>query len=217
MELPPRTVDQHLVGVRLMIVAYLYIGIIQTLCSYFAWCWVFYDHGFTISSLVGAGIQYRDKWVDMSLEQQVFFGDLCHNNVYYQTNQHAALGKNCEQDFKNWMVDLLALSQTVFLMTVVWAQIACIFVRKTATESVFSWKRFTNNVPLFWCILIEIAIIIIVVYVPGLNNALLLTYVPPYYASTALWVIPLIFAIEELRKYVIRKLPGGCIESLTKF
>jgi sodium/potassium-transporting ATPase subunit alpha len=217
MKLPPRSEHDHLVGLRLMLVAYLYIGIIQTFCSYWAFYWVFYDHGFTVSDTVGAGVQYRDKWDDMSIDQQIFFKNMCLNNVIYQTDHVAALGKNCKQDFKDYMVDLLAVAQSAFLMTVVWAQIACIFVRKTASETVFSWKRFTNNIPLFWSLLIEIAVIIIVVYVPGLNNALLLTHVPPVYASTALWVIPLIFILEEIRKYFIRIYPGGCIDNISKF
>jgi sodium/potassium-transporting ATPase subunit alpha len=217
MKLPPRSEDEHLVGLRLMLVAYVFIGSIQTFCSYWAFYWVFYDHGFTVSDTVGAGIQYRNKWDDMSLDQQVFFRNMCMNNVFYQTNYAAAQGKNCKQDFKDYMVELLGVAQSAFLMTVVWAQLACIFVRKTASESIFTWKRLTNNIPMFWSILIEIIIIIIVVYVPGLNNALLLAHVPAIYASTALWVIPLILILEEIRKFFLRKSPGGWVERISKF
>lgn len=217
MKLPPRSMDDHLVGFKLMFVAYLMIGIIQTFCSYFAWAWVYYDHGFTISDLIGSGIGYRETWEKMNDEQRVFFFDMCQNSSWYQINKVQALGKNCQQDFKDFMVDLLGISQSAFLMTVVWAQIACIFVRKTNSESIFSWKRFSNNIPIFWSLLIEIAVIVIVIYVPGLNRALLLTSVPPIYASTALWVIPLIFVWEEVRKWLIRRSPNGCVSNWTKF
>jgi len=217
MKIPPRSIDNHLVGFKLMFVAYLYIGVIQTFCSYFAWAWVYYDHGFTIYDLIGSGIGYRETWEKMPIDQREFFSNMCENNNWYQINKVQKLRKNCQQDFKDFMIDLLAISQSAFLMTVVWAQLACIFVRKTASESIMSWKRLTNNGPMFWSILIEIAIIIIVVYVPGLNKALLLTDVPPKYASTALWVIPFIFIVEEFRKWLIRKSMNGCVSTLTKF
>lgn len=217
MKLPPRSMTDHLVGFKLMFVAYLVNGLIITFCAYFAWAWVYYDHGFTINDLVGAGIGYRETWEKMTDEHRVFFFDMCQNSSWYQINKVQALGKNCQQDFKDFMVDLLAISQSSFLMTVVWAQIAAIFVRKTSSESVLTWKRFTNNIALFWSLLIEIAIIIIVVYVPGLNNALLLTHVPPLYACTGLWVIPVMFLFEEVRKLLIRRSPRGCVSRWTKF
>jgi len=217
MKMPPRSMEDHLVGFKLMFVAYLMIGIIQTFASYFAWAWVYYDHGFTISDLIGAGIGYRDTWEKMTDEQRVFFFDMCKNSSWYQTNKVKALGKNCQQDFKDFMIDLLAISQSAFLMTVVWAQLICIFVRKTNSESIMSWRRIFCNIPLFWSLLIEIAVIIIVIYIPGLNKALLLTSVPPLYASTALWVIPFILFWEEVRKWLIRRSPNGCVSNWTKF
>ncbi len=217
MKLPPRSLDDHLVGIKLMLVAYLYIGLIMTFCAYFSWAWVYYDHGFTINDLIGAGIGYRETWEKMTQEQREFFAALCQNNSWYQTNKVTALGKNCGQDFKDFMVELLAISQSAFLMTVVWAQIPCIFVRKTASESIFSWKRMMNNIPLWWSLLIEIATILIVIYIPGLNSALLLTSVKPLYASTGLWVIPVIFIFEEFRKYLIRRSPNGWVSRWTKF
>ena len=217
MKLPPRSMDEHLVGFRLMFTGYILNGFIMTFCSYFAWAWVYYDHGFTIKDLIGAGIGYRETWEKMTDPQRVFFSDMCLNSSWYQINKVQALGKNCQQDFKVFMVDLLAISQSAFLMTVVWAQLACIFIRKTSAESILSWKRITNNIPLFFSLLIEIAVILIVIYIPGLNNALLLTSVPPLYASTGLWVIPLLIIVEEIRKWFIRKSPNGCVAKWTKF
>lgn len=216
MKLPPRAMDEHLVGFKLMFVAYIINGIFMTFISYWAWAWVYYEYGFTISDLVGSGIGYRETWLNMKDEQREFFFNLCQNNKWYQINK-VSIGKNCEQDFKEHMVELMAISQSAFLMTVVWCQIALIFLRKTQVESVLTLKRFLCNKPMFWALLIEIVIIIIVIYIPGLNHALLLTSVPPHLASTGLWGMGVFVIIEEVRKWLIRRSPRGCVSKWTKF
>ena len=216
MKLPPRSNDSHLVGFKLMFVSYLFIGIPMTFGAYFSWAWVYYDYGFTINDLIGSGVGYRDHFKDNTDELKIFFKNMCLNNKIYQ-NTMVTIGKNCEQDFKDHLVYLLGVSQTAFLMTIVWCQIILIFIRKTQSESILSWKRLTNNVPLYWSLLMEMIVIIVVVYVPGLNEALLLVHCPPVFACTALWMLPVLLIMEELRKYFIRISPNGCVASWTKF
>jgi hypothetical protein len=54
----------------MMLVAYGTVGILQTIAGYFAWLWVYYDYGFTIDSLLGASIGYRDSWWDLDEERR---------------------------------------------------------------------------------------------------------------------------------------------------
>ena len=217
MKLPPRSKESHLVGWKLMLMAYVFLGITFTFVAYWAWAWVYYDYGFTINDLVGSGLGYRDSWVVMPDDQKSFFFNMCLNNIWYQQNKVNLLGKNCEQDFKDHLVYIMGIAQSAFLMTVVWCQILNLFIRKTQVESILNTKRLFNNIPLYWGLLIEFAIIIIVIYVPGLNNALLLSMVPPAYACTALWFLPIILALDELRKFNCRKSPKGCLAKSTKF
>jgi len=217
MNLPPRPMNKHLVGFRLMFLAYCIMGVLQTFAAYWAWAWVYYDHGFTISQLLDSGIEYRDSWDKMSDVRKSFFFEMCNNNQWYIENMVMKLGKNCQQDFKDHMGNLMAMSQTVYLMTIVWTQILLVFIRKTSAESIFSVKRLTNNKPIFWSILAELILMIILTYVPGLNSAFFLTSVPPKYACSALWMLPVILIFEECRKYLIRRSPDGCISKMTRF
>jgi len=205
MQVPPRARDAHLVGFKLMVWAYLVYGMCQTFISYFAFIWVYYDFGFTLYDLLGAGIGYRDTWeVNVkNPERATFFINMCMNNKYYQDNM-VSVGKNCQQDFKDHIIYILMVAQSSFLMTIVFTQMACNFIRKTQVATIFNVFRLTSNKAIYVGLLIEIAVIVLVIYTPGLNNALLLTYVPPKYASTALWGIPFFILFDELRKLICR-------------
>jgi len=228
MQIPPRSRDSHLVGLKLMCMAYLVYGTIQTFTAYFAWAYVFYDYGFTIDTLVGAGVNYRDSWNSTlnNTERREFFSSMCQHNSYYQINM-VPQGKNCEQDFKDYLVFILGIAQSAFLLTIVWTQIACIFIRKTQVASVFNAYRLSSNKAIYYGILSELCLIVLFVYCPGFNNALLLAHVPAKYASTALWGIPFFILFDELRKLICRIEPKyeyfggregtGCLTATTCF
>jgi sodium/potassium-transporting ATPase subunit alpha len=208
MQIPPRKPDSHLVGLQLMITAYGTIGLFETFGAYFSWAWVWYAYEFTINDLMGSGIAIREKWIDMSNENKDFFLKMCSNSKYYQRVE-IPKGKNCQQDFKDFLIDLLAISQSAFLMCVVWSQIANLFIRKTQIATVLNWDRIKSNTAIFWALLSEIVVIVLVIYVPGLNKALLLTHVDPVFASTGLWMMLFIFIWDEVRKYLCRRDPAG--------
>jgi sodium/potassium uptake antiporter P-type ATPase alpha subunit len=214
MSIPPRQMDSHLVGFKLMFLSYGILGLFQSFAAFWAWAWVYYDHGFTVTTLVNMGLQYRDDFDKMTDDRKVYFQNLCKNDLWYKQNMPTS---NCQQDYKNHLVNLMAIGQTVFLMTIVWTQIILVFVRKTSAESIFSWRRLTNNKPIFWSILSELATILILSYVPGLNKAFYLTGVSPKYACTALWMLPVLLIFEEGRKFIIRRNPDGCVAKLTRF
>ena len=208
MNIPPRKRDAHLVSLKLMIWSYGVYGVIQTFFAYWAWMWTFQDHGFQLNDLIGAGPQYRDLWNSTAFQNNTervnFFTYMCGNNTYYQDNYVKTLGKNCKQDFKDYLIKILAIAQSAFLITIVWCQLACLFIRKTQVASIFNWFRIKSNLTIFYAILVEIALICLFIYTPGFNNALLLEQVPPKLASTALWGIPFFLLFDELRKLLCR-------------
>jgi sodium/potassium-transporting ATPase subunit alpha len=212
MKMPPRDDTAHMVGPQMMIVAYGTIGVMQTFASFFAFFYVFYDYGFTVDSLIGAGLNYRDNWDDLSDSRQKFFTDLCHSNDVYMDK-----GKNCEQDFVDYRLEALALAQTAFLMHVCWSQIANILIRKTQVASILSWFRLTNNRPMIYGIASEIIIIVILCYVPGLNSVFLLKAPNSIWASCAIWIIPVLLIWDEVRKYFVRSDPKGWVATYTTF
>jgi hypothetical protein len=60
-------------------------------------------------------------------------------------------------------------------------------------------------------------LIILLVYVPGLNTFFTLTFVEPKYACNALWFMPIFFVYDEFRKYNIRQDMNGIWAKLTLF
>lgn len=207
MNIPPRSKDNHLVGLKLMVMAYCTIGFLETFGAYWGWAYVFYDYGFTIEQLMGAGIGIRKSWNE--IEDQQYFYDLCMNNDYYTTNLKLAEGKNCEQDFMDWLVGVLAVAQSAFLMGVVWTQLGNLFIRKTQMATIFTKYRLFCNRALYYSIFIELVILVMVIYIPGLNSAFLLAAVPPKWASTSLWMMAFIVIFDETRKYFCRRNPKG--------
>jgi len=208
MNIPPRKRNSHLAGKKLMITAYLILGLIETFGAYFAYFVVWYGYEFTISDLMGAGIGIRLSWNNQEEATKNFFQNMCEKSTFYQSNM-ISIGRNCQQDFKDFLIDVLAISQSAFLMTVVWAQVANIFVRKTQIATIFSKYRMLCNRQIYWALLSEIIIIIAVIYIPGLNKSLLLASVPFKYAISAMWIIPFIIFWEEIRKLLCRMNPKG--------
>ena len=117
----------------------------------------------------------------------------------------------------DWLSNLLSVAQSAYFMTVVWGQIAFVFARKTQVRSMFSWFRLTNNKVMFWGVAAEVILTLSIIYIPGLNSALSYAEVPPFYAVTALWIIPLIWILEETRKFFVRRSPKGCLAKLTRY
>jgi magnesium-transporting ATPase (P-type) len=66
MKVPPRARDSHIVSWKMMAVAYCHIGVLQTVASFFAWFWVYYNFGFTLNSMIGSGIEYRMPYKELS-------------------------------------------------------------------------------------------------------------------------------------------------------
>ena len=210
MSIPPRTKDNHLVGIKLMLISYVFWGVILTFGSYWSFFYVFYDHGFTVSSLIGAGANIRDSWSSLADDRKNFFKDLCENNTWVkQNNVNDRCNDNVMGSFMDDLVDTLAVAQSAYFMAIVWGQLAAIFIRKTQMASLFTWYRLTCNKAIYVAIVIELAILFIVVYIPGLNHALMYTSVSSKWSVTALWVIPVIIILDEFRKFICRLNPKG--------
>ena len=80
----PRTEHDHLVSGKCLLISYGLIGQFENFASFFAFYWVFYDHGETITSTVGSGVDWRKKYELLDDERKEFFGNMCNNNKFYQ-------------------------------------------------------------------------------------------------------------------------------------
>lgn len=68
METKPRTKDDHLVSAKCLLTSYGFIGMFENFAAFFAYVWVFYDYGETVSSIVGAGIDWRKPYNELEGE-----------------------------------------------------------------------------------------------------------------------------------------------------
>ena len=176
---------------------------------------MFYDAGFTINGncgLINSGPEFRVPFGSESEERQEFFTKMClENTVYLKT------GGDCYEDWSDYRDEILKKAQGAYLLTVVWAQIANILIRKTTVASIFDWYRMTSNTFMLWSILSEIVVIVILVYVPGLNTVFLMDGPDPRHAACAVWIIPLLLMWDEGRKWICRKYKNGTIYKMTVF
>jgi len=209
MQIPPRTEHSHLVGPQMMMVAYGTIGIFQTIAAFFAFLYCYYDQGFTLDGLIGSGIGYRSEWSKLDSERKEYFTKLCEENTVYHGD--------CQEGFVKYRAETLAMAQGAFLLTVVWAQIANVLIRKTQIATIFSYERMFSNKFMLWSILSEIVVIVVLVYVPGLNSVFLLGAPRPKWAACAVWIIPLLLGWDEGRKYLCRAYPQGWVNKYTNF
>jgi sodium/potassium-transporting ATPase subunit alpha len=209
MQIPPRKDTDHMVGPQMMAVAYGTIGVFQTLAAFFGYCYVFYDYGFNIDDLIGAGLSYRDHWKDLSHQRKTFFMKMCKANHQYYDPHDPKGDKQCEEEFVTYRKDALQDAQTAYLMAVVWAQIANALIRKTQVASIFTYERLFTNMVMVYSIFAEICIIVFLVYCPGVNDFFYLAAISPNYAACTIWIIPLLLIWDEGRKYLCRRDPKG--------
>jgi magnesium-transporting ATPase (P-type) len=164
-------------------------------------------YGFTIDSLIGAGLDYRENYDDLSEERKDFFGDMCEHNHRFQ-------GDCDSQQFVDYRQDALAYAQGAFLMTVVWSQIANVMIRKTQVASIFTWDRMFKNTQMIYAIIAEIVIIVIIVYPGGPG---FLVKGDSTFCSVAIWIIPLLLIWDETRKWLCRRDHEGFFFKYTNF
>lgn len=211
MQVPPRNEHAHMVGPQMMAVAYGTIGMFENFAAFFGFFYVYYEYGFTVSSLIGAGIEYRTDFADLNNERQDFFTDLCEQNDVY--DEDCADG----QKFLEYRLEALAGAQTAFLLAVVWGQIANILIRKTQIASIFTFDRFFGNKQLNYSILFEICLIIFLTHCPGVNAVFLMRFPKPIWGACTIWIIPFIIGWDEARKYICRRYPDGWIRKFSSF
>lgn len=237
MQVPPRDKNNHLVGWKMMLIAYGTIGIFETIACYQAFFHAFENFGFTFHQLIGAGIDYRTDYSELSNTTKAFFDNLCHTNTKYILQGEDP----CGQPFVRYRAKALAHAQSAFMITCVWGQIANILIRKTQIASSFQreklpqqyqheiesgkktlsqvpwyvYNRITQNMMMNGSILFEICLIIILIFVPGFNDIFLFTSLTTDEAVWGMWIIPAILIWDELRKLYIRHNRQGLLAKVT--
>ncbi len=238
MRVPPRDEHAHLVGLRLMVIAYCTIGVYETLIAFMGFYWQFSVDGFSAESTVGNGLNFRMPLSELEKNDPTAYKNFelwCRSNkkfVAMRPKTEFTLEEWCREPFYKYRLATLAKAQAAFLLAVVWCQIGNIFIRKTQVATIFEvrapdaskgekwyqWhSRIWDNHVLLWSIILEIVLIIILVYVPGLNALFMMAAPAPTAAACTLWAIPVFIAYDETRKFLCRLWPHGVLDNWTNF
>lgn len=209
---PPRSPDQHLVGIQLMMIAYGTIGLFQTFIAFFAWSWVMIHRGFNLDELLDAGEGFRGEYNDLDQDRKDFFNKMCLNNPTYLET-----GGNCDVAFQDYRDDTLGMAQAVYLAAVVWSQVGNVLIRKTQVASILTVERFFGNRVMLGSFVSEMFVLFLLMYVPGLNSAFLMVGPPIQYVFCSIWIIVFLVAWDEIRKYLCRRDMKGFFNLYSNF
>ncbi|XP_012560801.1 sodium/potassium-transporting ATPase subunit alpha-like [Hydra vulgaris] len=180
-----------LVNERLISLAYGQIGMIQATAGFFTYFVILGENGFLPSYLFGL----RSQWDNQSI-----------NNLVDSYGSEWSFVQRRELELT---------CQTAFFATIVVVQWADLIISKTRRLSLFQ-QGMTNwflNFGLFF----ETALAVFLQYTPGVNIGLRLR------PMNFTWWLPglpfslLIFVYDEIRRYLLRKYPGGWVEQETYY
>lgn len=214
---PPRGRDAHLVSIQMIGVTYATVGLMHTLVSYFGFFYVLMDLGFPFKKLFGAGLGFRDDYDDLDGDRKDYMREMCQDMPKYLSGRNLSDPYTCTYHFDVYRHDALAQAQAAFFIAIIWGQIANIFIRKTFTESILKVSRFTNNPQVMGAIIIELALSMALIYMPGLNKVFLMTGIKAEYLFITIWYIPVLIFYDEVRKFFVRTWPDGCCALVTDF
>ncbi|KAK1169892.1 sodium/potassium-transporting ATPase subunit alpha-1 [Acipenser oxyrinchus oxyrinchus] len=185
----PKT--DKLVNERLISMAYGQIGMIQALGGFFAYFVILAENGFLPMRLLGIRIDWDDRNLN-DLEDS--YGQ------QWTFEQRKIVEFTCH---------------TAFFVSIVVVQWADLIICKTRRNSVF--QQGMKNKILIFGLFEETALAAFLSYCPGMDVALRMYPLKPTWWFCAFPYSLLIFVYDEIRKFIIRRSPGGWVERETYY
>uniref|UniRef100_A0A8C6UUA8 Sodium/potassium-transporting ATPase subunit alpha n=1 Tax=Neogobius melanostomus TaxID=47308 RepID=A0A8C6UUA8_9GOBI len=184
---PRNSKTDKLVNERLISMAYGQIGMIQAMAGFFTYFVILAENGFLPWSLVGIRIMWDDPNVN-DLE------DTYGQEWTYE--QRKIIEFTCH---------------TSFFSSIVIVQWADLIICKTRRNSLF--QQGMKNRILIFGLFVETALAAFLSYCPGMDVALRMYPLKFFWWFCALPYSLLIFVYDEVRKYILRRCPGGNLSS----
>ena len=189
--MPRNPFTDKLVNERLISMAYGQIGMIQASSGFFVYCVIMAENGFLPSRILGI----RKQWDSPAIN------DL--EDSYHQ-----------EWTYKDRKI-LEFTCHTAFFVSIVIVQWADLIICKTRKLSVF--QQGMSNYMLNFGLFFETALAAILSYTPGMDKGLRMYPLKINWWFPALPFSVVIFIYDELRKFLLRRNPGGWIEKETYY
>ncbi|KAG9278119.1 sodium/potassium-transporting ATPase subunit alpha-2-like [Astyanax mexicanus] len=185
----PKT--DKLVNERLISMAYGQIGMIQALAGFFTYFVILAENGFLPYTLLGLRLQWDDR-SNNDLEDS--YGQ------QWTYEQRKIVEFTCH---------------TSFFASIVVVQWADLIICKTRRNSLF--QQGMRNKILIFGLFAETALAAFLSYCPGMDIALRMYPLKVYWWFCALPYSILIFIYDEVRKFILRRRPGGWVEQETYY
>uniref|UniRef100_A0A3Q0SB40 Sodium/potassium-transporting ATPase subunit alpha n=1 Tax=Amphilophus citrinellus TaxID=61819 RepID=A0A3Q0SB40_AMPCI len=185
----PKT--DKLVNERLISMAYGQIGMIQALAGFFTYFVILAENGFLPGTLVGIRLNWDDREV---------------NDVEDSYGQQWTYEQRKIVEFT---------CHTAFFASIVVVQWADLIICKTRRNSLF--QQGMKNRILIFGLLVETALAAFLSYCPGMDVALRMYPLKVLWWFCAFPYSLLIFLYDEVRKFILRRNPGGWVEQETYY
>ncbi|XP_028837894.1 sodium/potassium-transporting ATPase subunit alpha-1-like [Denticeps clupeoides] len=188
---PRNAAVDKLVNERLISMAYGQIGVMQAIGGFVTYFVILAENGFLPWDLVGLRLNWEDR---------------------YNNDLEDSYGQQWTYEHRK-IVEFTC--QTAFFTSIVIVQWAFLVNSKTRTNSIV--HQGMNNKVLTFGLFEETALAAFLSYCPGMDIALRMYPLKPHW-----WFVPLpftiiIFTYDEVRKYILRKYPGGWVEKETYY
>ncbi|NP_001296928.1 sodium/potassium-transporting ATPase subunit alpha-2 [Fundulus heteroclitus] len=185
----PRT--DNLVNERLISMAYGQIGMIQALAGFFTYFVILAENGFHPRDLLGIRIKWDDREYN---ELEDSYGQ------QWTYEQRKIIEFTCH---------------TAFFSSIVVVQWADLIICKTRRNSLF--QQGMKNRILIFGLFVETALAAFLSYCPGMDVALRMYPMKIPWWFCAFPYSLLIFVYDEVRKLILRRVPGGWVEQETYY
>ncbi|CAI5638347.1 unnamed protein product [Oreochromis niloticus] len=188
---PRNAQTDKLVNERLISMAYGQIGMMQALGGFFTYFVILSENGFLPKDLVGIRVFWDNRYL---------------NDLEDSYGQEWTYERRKIVEFT---------CHTAFFTSIVIVQVADLLICKTRTNSIV--KQGMKNYVLIFGIFEEMALAAFLSYCPGMDIAIRMYPMKPWWWLCSVPYSFLIFIYDEVRKYILRRSPGGWVELETYY
>ncbi|XP_010886547.2 sodium/potassium-transporting ATPase subunit alpha-1 [Esox lucius] len=189
---PRNSKTDKLVNERLISMAYGQIGVMQAAGGFFTYFVIMAENGFYPTDLIGVRMDWENKYLN---DMEDSYGQ------QWTYERRKIIEFTCH---------------TAYFVTIVIVQWAVLIVCKTRKNSILRQGIMSNRVLIFG-IFSETALAVFLSYCPGMDVAVRMYPLKPYWWFCAFPYSMLIFLYDEVRKYILRRNPGGWVEQETYY
>ncbi|XP_073458233.1 potassium-transporting ATPase alpha chain 2-like [Aquarana catesbeiana] len=184
----PRNPRQdRLVNMQLLCYSYFHIAAMETYAGFVNYFTILAEQGFLPAFTINLRVTWEDKTIN----------DLVDSYGQEWTFRQRLL--------LEWYL------YTGFFISIVVCQMMNTLIRKTRKNTLFT-RNFFRNKMIFWGLLSQVAIGLFMCYVPGMDDALHFMNIRVQYWFVGIEYTVLILVYDEIRKLLIRRMPGSWVE-----